>query len=302
MDKLTVTWINVSGIHDLKMIESLGTHFALHPLLLEDIVNSGQRSKLDNYKDNLFIVLRLLHSLPEKKEIEDEQISLILGQNYVLSFVESQSEIFKSVEESLKNNSSRIKTRGADYLCYALVDCIVDHYFVILEHLDEQIEQLESSLIDHPTPQKLHEIQKTKREISLLRKSVWPIREVISQFLRLDTPLIKESTKLYMQDAYDHTIQIIDTIESFRDISSGLLDLYLSNLNFRMNESDESLDHRRDHLCAPDLYCQPLRDELRAYPRVALEVELSRLLTCDADDLHRAIILFPSKKMALVCV
>lgn len=236
MDKPTVTWINVHGIHDLKMVETIGGHFGLHPLLLEDIVNSGQRSKLDNYKDNLFIVMRLLKYNQEKSEVEDEQISLVLGRSYVISFVETQSDIFKPVEERIKAKNARITSRGADYLCYALIDSVVDNYFTILEQVDDKVENLEEALIQQPTPKMLCDIQKIKREVSHLRKSVWPMREVINQFIRLETPLIKEPTKLYMQDVYDHTIQVIETIESFREISSGLLDIYLSNLSYRMNE------------------------------------------------------------------
>ncbi len=236
LDTPSTTWINIRGINDIAMIEAIGRHFGLHPLLLEDIVNSGQRSKLDNYKDTIYIVARLLKYDKLKEEVEDEQVSLVLGKNYVISFVESRSEIFKAVADRIKKRNNKITTRGSDYLCYALIDCIVDNYFYILEQVDDKLEILEDALIHKSEPIILKNIQKTKREIALLRKSVWPMREVINQFKRLDTPLIKEPTKLYMQDVYDHTIQAIDTIESFRDISSGLLDIYLSNINLRMNE------------------------------------------------------------------
>lgn len=232
----TTTWINVRGIHDVKMIESIGRQFGLHPLLLEDIANSGQRSKLDDYKDSIFIVMRLLNYNWEKRELEDEQVSMVLGKNYLISFIEKQSDIFKPVRDRILNKNSRITQQGADYLCYALIDTIVDNYFVNLEQFDENLDLLEKSLVKQPEPVLLQQIQHTKREIALLRKCVWPVREVVNQFRRMETPLIKDSTKLYMQDVYDHTIQAIDTIESFRDISSGLLDIYLSNISFRLNE------------------------------------------------------------------
>ena len=232
----SVTWINVSGIYDVKMIETIGRHFGLHPLLLEDIVNSGQRSKLDDYKDNLYIVMRLLNYNTERGELEDQQVSIILGKNYLISFTEEANNIFEPVRERLMNKNSRITRQGADYLCYALIDSIVDNYFVNLEQFDEKLDLLEKSLIKKPDPMLLQQIQHTKREIAVMRKSVWPVREVVNRFRRMETPLIQDSTKLYMQDVYDHTIQAIDTIESFRDISSGLLDIYLSNISFRLNE------------------------------------------------------------------
>ncbi len=236
LDSPYSTWLNIQGISDIHMIATLGKHFGFHPLILEDIVNSCQRSKLDNFKDNIYIVMRLLKYNKEKDNFEDEQISVILGKNYLISFMETQSPIFESIAQRLRDKNSRIISRGVDYLCYCLIDAIVDNYFVILECFDEKLESLESYLIRQPTPAILQKIQKAKREIILLRKSIWPMREVVNQFKRLDTPLIKEPTKLYMQDVYDHTIQAIDTIESFRDVSSGLLDIYISNINLHMNE------------------------------------------------------------------
>lgn len=232
----STTWIEICGIHDSKVVEAIGKRFNLHSLLLEDIVTSGQRAKLDDYKENIYIVLRLLRYCEEKDSTEDEQISLILGPNYVISFCETKQDFYEPVKERIRNKNSRISQRGADYLCYSLVDCIVDNYFLILEKVDEQLEKLETELMEDPTSKTLVKIQRTKREITLLRKNVWPTRGVISQFRRMDSPLIHDTTKLYMQDVYDHTIQAIDTIESFRDLSSGLLDIYLSNINLRMNE------------------------------------------------------------------
>lgn len=236
LESPSITWINVCGIDDPHTIELLGRRFGLHPLLLEDIMSTGQRSKLDDYKDTLYIVVRQLRYNEEKEEAEDDQVSLILGKNFLISFLESQSNVFTPVIERLRSSRSRIRQRGADYLCYALVDCLVDNYFLILEKVDGKLENLEEELVKSPTPTTLQEIQRAKREITLLRKSIWPMREVISNFRRIESPLIQDTTKLYLHDVYDHTIQAIDTIESFRDIASGMLDIYMSNISQRMNE------------------------------------------------------------------
>lgn len=231
-----ITWINIIGIDDSIAIETIGRHFGLHPLLLEDIMSSGQQSKLDNYKDTLYIVVRQLTYNEKKQEAEDDQVSLILGKNYIISFLESHNNVFNPVRERLRNPKGRLRQRGPDYLCYALIDCLVDNYFLILEKIDDKLERLEDELFDQPTPQTLQKMHHAKREIVMLRKAVWPMREVISSFRRMESPLIQDPTKLYIQDVYDHTIQVIDTIESFRDITSGMLDIYLSNLSQRMNE------------------------------------------------------------------
>jgi magnesium transporter len=199
-------------------------------------MTSGQRSKLDNYKDTLFIVTQMLGYNEQKQQAEDEQVSIVLGENYLISFVETNKSVFAPVRERLRNPQSRIRQRGVDYLCYSLLDCIVDNYFLILEKIDAKVELLEHELIQSPEPVILRKIQHAKREVTLLRKSVWPMREVVSNLRRIDSPLVLDATKLYLHDVYDHTIQAIDTIESFRDITSGMLDIYLSNVSQRMNE------------------------------------------------------------------
>lgn len=236
LDTPLKTWINIRGIHDINIIQKIGTHFGLHPLMLEDIVNADQRSKLDDYKENIFIVMRMLRYEYENKEILDEQVSIVLGKNYVISFTESEQDIFETVKQRMRKENSRTRTMGCDYLCYSLMDFIVDHYFSILEQVDHNLEVLEEELIEDPHSSTLLRIQKSKRDIVLLRKAIWPTREIMSQFRRLETPLIQDTTRVYIQDVYDHTIQAIDTIESFRDISSGMLDVYLSNLSHKMNE------------------------------------------------------------------
>lgn len=231
-----MTWINVRGVHDKRIVEALGKYFGFHDLVMEDVMNTGQLAKLDDYKDYLFMVLRTLCYKKESDRIEDEQVSIILGKNFVVSFLENSHDIFASVRERIRKGNPRIRSMGSGYLCYALIDSIVDQYFVILEHVNNQLEDLESALIHDPKPATMQQIQKLKREIILLRKSVWPMREAVNNLRRIDSDLIKPATQVYLHDVYDHTVQVIETIESFRDISAGLLEIYLSTISQRMNE------------------------------------------------------------------
>jgi magnesium transporter len=232
----TVTWINVNGLHHTKNLEELGACFHLHPLVLEDILNTDQRPKLDDYGDYLFIVLKMLQVQEGPGEIVAEQISFIVGDNYVISLHETDHDVFGVIRERLQAGKGRLRRSGADYLAYALLDLIVDQYFVILEDQGEVIEDLESEVVSTPTPATLSQIHRLKREMIMLRKSVWPLREVISRLERSESSLVKEPTVLYFKDVYDHVIQIIDNIETFRDILSGMLDIYLSSVSNRLNE------------------------------------------------------------------
>ena len=235
-DKPSVTWININGLHDVNVIEKVGKHFDLHPLLLEDVVNTTQRPKLEDYGNYLFIVLKMLSYNEEEDIIEAEQISLVLSSAIVISFQENGGDVFTSVRERVRKTKGRIRKAGADYLAYALMDAIVDHYFIILEKIGEQIEDLEQELVSNPSQKTLYAIHVLKREMIFLRKSVWPLREVVSALERGESPLIHESTITYLRDLYDHTIQVIDTVETFRDMVSGMLDIYLSSIGNRMNE------------------------------------------------------------------
>lgn len=235
-DKPTVTWINIDGVHQVDIIEKIGEHFGLHPLVLEDIVNTGQRPKMEDFVDYLFVVLKMLHYDEKEKAVRAEQVSLILGSNYVISFQETEGDVFDPIRERIRMERGRIRKMGADYLAYSLIDEIVDNYFVILEKLGEKIEDMEDALITNPTPETLQAIHGLKREMIFLRKSVWPLREVISRLERWESPLIDKSIAIYLRDVYDHTIQVIDAIETFRDMLSGMLDIYLSSVSNRMNE------------------------------------------------------------------
>ena len=235
-DSPPVTWLNVIGLQDVKVLEKLGEIFNLHPLILEDILNTDQRPKIEIFDDHIFIVLKILSYDKNSREINSEQVSLILGDNYIISFLENQTELFQPVKERIKNPKGRHRTHGADYLAYALIDIIVDHYFLILEDLAEEIEILEENAIENTSSDFVRNIQVMKRELIYIRKSIWPVRELIGTLFRGDSPLISDFTKPYFKDVYDHTIQIIDTIENFRDIISGILDIYLTKVSNRMNE------------------------------------------------------------------
>jgi magnesium transporter len=235
-DRPTVTWINIDGLQEVGIVEKIGIHFGIHPLVLEDIVHTGQRPKGEDLGDYLFIVLKMIYHDDGEDEIMGEQISLILGHNYVISFQEREGDVFNSIRERIRNSKGRIRKAGADYLAYTLIDAIVDQYFLVLEKFGEKIESLEEELIKNPTPETLQIIHKLKRNLIFLRKSVWPLREVINALERGESPLITEPTGIYLRDVYDHTIQVIDTIETFRDMVSGMLDIYLSSVSNRMNE------------------------------------------------------------------
>ncbi|MGB6370642.1 MAG: magnesium/cobalt transporter CorA [Atribacterota bacterium] len=235
-DKPTVTWINIDGVHEIKVIEEIGKHFNLHPLILEDIVDTDQRPKIKDFGDYIFIILKMLYCDKKGNAIRVEQVSLILGKNYVISFQEREGDVFNAIRERIRNNIGRIRKLGVDYLVYSLIDAIVDNYFIIIERLDEEIENLEDKVVIQPNPSNVQEIHKLKRDLIFLRKSIWPLREVISFLEKSESPLVLESTNLYLRDVYGHTIQVMDTVESLRDIISGILDIYLSSINTRMNE------------------------------------------------------------------
>ncbi len=236
-DEPTVTWINIDGLHQVDIIEKIGNYFEVHPLLLEDILNTEQRPKMEDFDDYIFIVLKMLECKSEKNWIlSSEQMSLIIGKNFVISFQESEGDIFDPIRERIRNGKGKIRKMGPDYLAYSLMDAIVDGYFIILEKLGEKIEDIEDELMTNPTPETLKVIHRLKRDMIYLRKSVWPFREVISNLERGESKLIEKTTSIYLRDIYDHTIQVIDTIETFRDMLSGMLDIYLSSISNRMNE------------------------------------------------------------------
>ncbi|MBN1221618.1 MAG: magnesium/cobalt transporter CorA, partial [Candidatus Aminicenantes bacterium] len=232
----SVSWINVDGIHRVDIVEMLGKHFELHPLIQEDICHTGQRPKMEDGGHYIYIVLNMLQYDEEGKETKAEQVSLILGKNYVISFQEKEGDIFESIRERIRNGKGRIRKMGPDYLTYAIIDAIVDNYFLILEKEGDRIEDLEERVISDPRPDTLQEIHRLKREMIFMRKSVWPLREVVNNLERGEFNLVQKTTRLFLRDVYDHTIQVMDSVETFRDMLSGMHDTYLSSISNRMNE------------------------------------------------------------------
>jgi magnesium transporter len=230
----SVVWINVSGVHNVEVLEAIGKQFVLHPLLLEDIANTDQRPKLDDYETYFFLVIKMM-SLTDRKEIAVEQVSLVLGRNYVLSFQENGTDVFQPVRERLRGGKGRLRHSGADYLLYALVDAIVDQYFAVLEFMGEKIEVLQQTVVADPKPETLNEIHGLKRQLLFVRRAVWPLRDVMNNLSRSDCPFLQEATKLFFRDVYDHVVQIVDTIETLREMVSASLDMYLSSVSYRLN-------------------------------------------------------------------
>lgn len=235
-DTPPVSWINIDGLHEVELIEKIGTHFNIHPLTQEDIVNTGQRPKVEDFEEYVYLVFKMLKFDETTGHITSEQVSLIVGPHYLLSFQETEGDVFNSVRERIRKGRVHIRKSGPDYLAYALLDAVVDHYFLILEKMSERIEQFEERLHVQPTPEILKDIYDLKRELIYFRKQVWPIREVLSSWQKAESSIVQEANKVFIRDVYDHTIQVIDTIESFRDIISGLMDLYLSTVSNKMNE------------------------------------------------------------------
>ncbi|MFO7688630.1 MAG: magnesium/cobalt transporter CorA [Desulfobacterales bacterium] len=235
-DSPAVTWINIDGLHDIGLIESVGRQFGIHPLTQEDIVTIGQRPKAEEFDDYVYIVFKMLSYRDDLDQVKSEQISIVLGPNFLISFQETSGDVLAPVRERIEKGKGRIRKAGSDYLAYALIDAVVDHYFLVLESFGEKIEDLEAELLSDPTPKSLQHLYAMKRNVIFFRKQVWPIRELLNRLIKEETPLIDESVDVFLNDVYDHTIQVIDTIESFRDLMAGLLDIYLSTISNRMNE------------------------------------------------------------------
>lgn len=230
-----VKWLDMDGVHQTETVREVGELFGLHSLVLEDILNTDQRPKVEGYDGYLYIVLRMLRFDDAQQQIYSEQVSLILGKDYVISLQELPDDVFDGVRERLRSGR-RIRFMQADYLAYAILDAVVDHYFALLEKLGDEIETLEDELMTRPEPGTLQRIHHFKKEMLMLRKAVWPLREVLSQLSRDGHPLISDETRLFLRDVYDHSVHVIDTIDTIRELLVSMLDLYLSGINNRMNE------------------------------------------------------------------
>jgi magnesium transporter len=231
-----ITWIQVSGIHDVEKIDTIGKQYSLHPLLLEDILNTEQRPKVEDYTDYLFIVFKTLDFDEETHGIRSDQIALVIGKNLLISFHENETGFFNPIRERIQSGKGRIRKMGSDYLAYALMDVVIDHYFITLEKLGSRIDDIEKSLLNNPSVEVLHNINFIKREMVFLRKNIWPVRELVATLERRESPIIHQHTVIYLRDLYDHIVQAIDTIESMRDVLTGMLDVYLSSMSNKTNE------------------------------------------------------------------
>ena len=232
----SVTWINVTGLDDTGMLETMGDVFGIHLLVLEDILNTGQRPKLQDHDDYLFMTLKMLYRGQGNGEIVAEQVSLILGRNYVLTFQEIAGDVFDIIRDRIRTAKGRIRKIGCDYLAYSLLDAIVDNYFVVLEDLGDKIEALQEKVLDRPDPETLQDIHKLKREMVFMRKNLWPLRELVGGLDKSESELVSEALGPYLRDVYEHTIQVIDNVELLRDMLSGSLDTYITMVSNRMNE------------------------------------------------------------------
>ncbi len=235
-----LTWVNIDGHPNKEFLQKLTEYYHLHPLLIEDI-HTEQRPKVEPFEKVLYVVLRSLYYESEKVMIENEQISIILGDGFVISFQEKEHDLTRLIKERIQHPNSRQKHPHTDYLMYTILDIVVDNYFVVLEKIAETVDLLEEDLISTSDAKILRHIHLLKRETILIRKNVWPLREVLSKINRGDYSLISPGISLYLRDLYDHTIQVIDTIETFRDMISGILDLYLSNIGYKTNEIMKTL-------------------------------------------------------------
>ncbi len=236
----SVTWVNVEGVHDVSVIERMGECLGLHPLLLEDVMNTEQRPKIEEYDDYLYVVVRMLYERPAEDEdtleIDSEQVSFIVGSNILVTFLEDPGDVFDPVRKRIRENRGRVRKNGTDYLAYALIDVIVDNYFTVLERFGDLTEDLEQDVMGSPTRETLLQIQQMKRAMIQVRRSVWPLRDVINTMLRGGSPLIKKSTAVYLRDVYDHLVRVADMVETQREMLGGLMEIYLSNVSNRMNE------------------------------------------------------------------
>jgi len=235
-DSSSIIWINIDGIDDIEFIEDVGRHFNLNHLLLESILNTEQRPRFEDYEDYIFVLLKMFYYDDKKRQIVSEHVGLVFGDNFLLSFQERNQDVFDTIRNRIRKDIGRIRKSRADYLTYTLIDAIVDNYFIVIEKIDDHLEGIEENLLSSPDTEVTQKIHNLKREMLFLRKSAWPLREVVGAFERSDSKLVHRTTGIYLRDLYDHVIQVIEYIEIFQDMLSGLLDLYLSSVSNRMNE------------------------------------------------------------------
>jgi magnesium transporter len=236
-----INWLNIVGLHEEAVIEQIGTHFNVNKLSLEDILSVGQRPKVDEFDTYVYLVLKMLSYNEKNEQIEEEQVSFLLFSNTVITFQERPGDVFDYIRKRLEAGKGTIRKKGADYLLYALLDAIVDHYFAILEKYGDKLYEIELQLLENPERQILETIHSLRKETVHLRRSIYPLRELVSKLEKSEHPFIQQSTKLFVRDLYDHTIQVIETVEIFRDSALGLSDLYMNSLSNKMNNVMKTL-------------------------------------------------------------
>ena len=230
-----VTWINIDGIFKPELVKSIGEKVNLHSLTIEDIMNSDHRPKVEVFNDYIHFTMKMLTYNQNNKRIDSEQISFILGENYVISFQETPGDVFNPIRDRIRHSKGKVRNKKADYLIHVLIDVIVDNYYVIIDHLHVEMDHIEASVIKHSNETDLHRILNMKKELLFLRKSVIPVREAVSALSNSDSELVSDSTRLYLRDVYDHTLHIVDSIENYREMLNGLMDIYLTSLSNRLN-------------------------------------------------------------------
>jgi len=236
LDNQRVTWINIDGLGDVEVLRALGTHFNLHPLALEDVLATGQRPKVEQYDGYLFIIVQMLY-LNDGKQMCGEQVSMFLGKNFLITLQEEADfDVFEPVRNRIRAANGSIRKLGADYLAYALLDSVVDHYYPVLESVGASIDLIEDELVDIPLKSPVGDLHLYKRTLTQVRRFIWPVRDLINSLMHEETGLVSKGTKVYLRDCYDHTVQLMDLVESYRDVLSGLMELYLSNVGIRTNE------------------------------------------------------------------
>lgn len=231
-----VDWYDVRGLHDTELIETLGQAFDIHPLVLEDVVDISQRPKLEEYEKGIFFLIRALHFERESMEIKTEQVGIYFRKSLAISFQETDTDLFEPVRKRLHAGKGRIRWRGADYLVYTLLDVIVDRYFEVTEQIEQVIEELEEKILQNPSNEIREDLHHLKKELLAARKSIAPLREAIGRFSKLESEFVDEGSRVFIRDLYDHTIDVIDVVESYRDMLNGLHDLYVSEISFKMNQ------------------------------------------------------------------
>jgi len=233
LGKWPVTWVNICGLGDARVLTELGKIFALHPLALEDVVNLHQRAKVEQYGSHQFIVAQMV-TFPER--METEQLSIFLGHNFVLTFEERVGDCLDPLRDRIRNGTGRVRVAGPDYLVYAILDAVIDAYFPVLERYGEHLEALEDDVIARPDNQTLSRVRAVKHDLLVLRRAIWPQRDALNSLFRDAAPMITEDTRIYLRDCYDHVIRIMDLLETYRELATGLMDVYLSSVSNRMNE------------------------------------------------------------------